>query len=728
MSGENPSIYPQVFIIFKHPMRQNLTILLLLLLGNATFAQNGAFPVGHLPDKGLVLDSGWVFQPGDDPARAQPGFNDRDWKPLNPADELHHLPPIRDAEIGWFRLRLHVDSTLRGKSVATLITGFGAIEIYFNGKHTYQFGHPSGDYNKEQTRFFTNKLLSLTFSQAAEQVIAIRYSFNKRNLYVKFANKRPITRIVLKEINEGFADHAKENSFDSTLRAIQVSFYLPLGFLLLFLYISFRPMKEYLYAGIFCFSLFLAMLLHIFALADPVTANRSNICLLGTQVFYIIGAIAFLHSIYLLYKLKKNWFFYLIVLYGLFTLPFYFISYDSSGLVNAFFFPVINLEFMRLNFMAVTRHRKGAWILLLTSIVFAVTVAAYIFFSIAGEDRAAALMQSISFIIPGIGLSIFYAGEFARTASAERQRATEVERLSQEMIEKEREKQLILGEQNETLEKRVAEQTAELRKSLQDLKETEQQLIQREKMASLGELTAGIAHEIQNPLNFVNNFSDINTELIDEMMAKLEEGKKEEAAALATDLKQNNEKISFHGKRADSIVKGMLQHSRNSSEQKEPTDINNLVDECLRLSFHGMRAKDKSFNAKTAEEFDPELPKANVVPQDIGRVLLNIFTNAFYSVLQKRKTAGPDYEPLVSVKTSYTGGKLIITIRDNGKGIPHGVLDKIYQPFFTTKPAGQGTGLGLSMSYEIITRGHGGELKVETKEGEFAAFTILLPI
>lgn len=709
-------------------MRQSLTILLLLLLGNAAFGQNSAFPVIHLPENGLVLDSGWVFQPGDDPVRADPGFNDHNWTPLNPAEELHHLPALREAQIGWFRLHLRVDSSLRGKSVATLISGFGAIEIFFNGKLIYKFGEPAADFHQEHTRFFINKLLSLTFDQGQEQVIAIRYSFHRRNLYVKFANARPVTRIVLKEINQGFADHLKENSFDSTLRAIQVSFYLPLGFLLLFLYMSFRPLKEYLYSGIFCLSLFLAMLLHIFALADPVTTNRTNICLLGTQVFYIIGATAFLHSIYLLYKMKKNFFFYAIVLYGLFTLPYYFISYDSSGLVNAFFFPVINLEFMRLSILAVSRHRKGAWVLLLTSICFALAVVSYILFTIAEDDRVSALMQSISFVIPGIGLSIFYAGEFARTASAERQRAIEVEKLSKEMIEKEREKQLILGAQNETLEKQVTERTAELRKSLQDLKDAEQQLIQREKMASLGELTAGIAHEIQNPLNFVNNFSDVNTELIDEMTEKIKGGNTDDALALAKDLRQNSDKIHYHGKRADSIVKGMLQHSRNSSEHKEPTDINNLVDECLRLSFHGMRAKDNSFNAKTETYFDLELPIAHVVPQDIGRVFLNIFTNAFYSVMQKMKTAGPGYEPLVTARTGRIDGKLFVQIRDNGKGIPPGVLDKIYQPFFTTKPAGQGTGLGLSMSYEIVTREHEGELKVETKEGEFASFTILLPL
>ena len=266
-----------------------------------------------------------------------------------------------------------------------------------------------------------------------------------------------------------------------------------------------------------------------------------------------------------------------------------------------------------------------------------------------------------------------------------------------------------------------------LEEALANLKSTQSQLIQSEKMASLGELTAGIAHEIQNPLNFVNNFSEVNKELLAEMNEEIQKGNYEEVKAIAKDVTENEEKINHHGKRADSIVKGMLQHSRTSSGQKESTDINNLADECLRLSFHGMRAKDKSFNAKTETDFDNSLQKINIVSQDIGRVLLNLFTNSFYSVLQKRKQAADNYEPVVYVKTERTADAVRIIVRDNGMGIPQKVLDKVFQPFFTTKPTGEGTGLGLSMSYDIITKGHGGELKVETREGEYAEFIIILP-
>lgn len=711
-------------------MNRPVAILLYLLLFSvAVTAQEslkGMQFLQQIPKEGLVLDEGWKFMPGDDPAWADPAFDDSKWTAVNPTDELHHLPLIRNAEIGWFRLKLNIDSSFFGKSPAVLFSGFGAMEIYLNGKRTFVFGHPSSDYTTETTTYFTNKLLSLTFGNSGTQVMAIRYSFNRKNLYLKFANARPVLKFVVKEIDQGFADHLEDSRFESTLRAIKLSFYLPLGFLLLFLYMSFRRQKEFMFAGIFCLSLFMAILMHILALSDPVTVNRSNSLLLTTQVFYIIGAFSFLHSIYIIYDRKKSWFFYLIVAYGLFSIPFYFISYDASGLVNAFFFPVINLEFLRLNIQAVYHRRKGAVILLLTSLLFALAVVSYIIFTINQQPQTAALLESISYILPGIGLSLFYAGEFARTAVAERQRTQEVKKLSDEMIAREKEKQQILASQNETLEQQVAERTAELRRSMQELKDTEEQLIRREKMASLGELTAGIAHEIQNPLNFVNNFSEVNTELIDEMNEGLKTGKHAEAGKLAVDIRQNNEKINYHGKRADSIVKAMLQHSRNSSGIKEPVNINNLVDECLRLSFHGMRAKDKSFNAKTELLLDPEVREIRGVSQDIGRVLLNLFTNAFYAVMDKQKKADASYEPLVNASTKKVPGAVHIIVRDNGNGIPPRVLDKIFQPFFTTKPAGQGTGLGLSMSYDIITKGHEGELKVETKEGEFAEFTIIL--
>ncbi|WP_426671303.1 two-component regulator propeller domain-containing protein [Mucilaginibacter sp. McL0603] len=274
----------------------------------------------------------------------------------------------------------------------------------------------------------------------------------------------------------------------------------------------------------------------------------------------------------------------------------------------------------------------------------------------------------------------------------------------------------------------IEAQRDHLEKAFGDLKSAQTQLIQSEKMASLGELTAGIAHEIQNPLNFVNNFSDVNEEMLGELEEELNKGDIAEAKAIAADIRENERKINHHGKRADFIVKGMLQHSRTSTGERQPTNINTLADEFFRLSYHGLRAKDKSFNAELTTHFDENLPKVNVVQQDMGRVLLNLFNNAFYAVKQKVKTSGADYKPGVTVTTTSANGQVIIKVKDNGVGIPDAIKEKILQPFFTTKPTGEGTGLGLSLSYDILVKGHSGTLDILSKEGEGSEFIVKLPV
>ncbi len=265
-----------------------------------------------------------------------------------------------------------------------------------------------------------------------------------------------------------------------------------------------------------------------------------------------------------------------------------------------------------------------------------------------------------------------------------------------------------------------------IEKAYNELKSTQSQLIQSEKMASLGELTAGIAHEIQNPLNFVNNFSEVNRDLIDEMQEQISIGNNQQAIETAKNIRENEEKIIQHGQRADAIVKGMLQHSRVSTGQKELTDINALCDEYLRLAYHGLRAKDKSFNATIKSDFDSNIDKLNIVPQDVGRAMLNLVNNAFYAVNEKHKQNGVAYDPTITVVTRKVNGKIEISVKDNANGIPQNILDKIFQPFFTTKPTGQGTGLGLSLAYDIV-KAHGGEIKVNSREGEFTEFVVRLP-
>ena len=282
---------------------------------------------------------------------------------------------------------------------------------------------------------------------------------------------------------------------------------------------------------------------------------------------------------------------------------------------------------------------------------------------------------------------------------------------------------------DELQEKRraIEESNTALQKSLEELKSAQTQLIHSEKMASLGELTAGIAHEIKNPLNFVNNFADVSQELIEEMSEELDNGDFDEARNIAKDLMQNLQKINHHGQRADSIVKSMLLHSRTGSGEKHATDINNLADEYMRLAYHGLRAKDNTFNAEMETTFDQDIPSIQVISQDIGRVFLNLITNAFQAVHERRKEEGDAYVPKVSLKTQMDEKQVVISIRDNAKGISSELTSKIFQPFFTTKPTGQGTGLGLSISFDIV-KAHGGKLELDSMIGKGSEFVVSLPL
>jgi signal transduction histidine kinase len=393
---------------------------------------------------------------------------------------------------------------------------------------------------------------------------------------------------------------------------------------------------------------------------------------------------------------------------------------------------LLQLSVARISFLAIRRKKRGAWIIAAGALFYVILFPLFLAQGILSSSFLLNLstLRTITYVaarfsIP-IATSIYLGLDIAFTSRRLQKKLIEVNQLSEKTLAQEQEKQEILANQKKHLEQEVLHRTNELTRSLEELKATQSQLIQKEKMASLGELTAGIAHEIQNPLNFVNNFSDVNAELVDELQAELKAGNTEDAFSISNEIKDNEQKINHHGKRADAIVKGMLQHSRASSGKKEPIDINALADEYLRLSYHGLRAKDKDFNADFKTDFDETIGNIEVVPQDIGRVLLNLYNNAFYAVYAKKKQLNGTFEPTVEVSTKRVGNNVMITVKDNGTGIPQKVLDKIYQPFFTTKPTGQGTGLGLSLSYDII-KAHGGEIRVESKEGEYTECVVQLP-
>ena len=330
------------------------------------------------------------------------------------------------------------------------------------------------------------------------------------------------------------------------------------------------------------------------------------------------------------------------------------------------------------------------------------------------------------------GLASLWLGVFLLIVRSQRKSLTTEQAQRQQSAQA----QQAIESQNQSLEYEVHQRTADLarqtdalRTTLQELQATQDQLIQREKMASLGELTAGIAHEIQNPLNFVNNFADVSAELVAELEEERARPQRDAGleAELLADLRQNLQRISQHGGRASGIVRGMLAHSRQGSGERQPVDVNALCDEYLRLAYHGLRAKDKTFNATLDTDFAPDLPKVAAVPGDLGRVLLNLLTNAFYAVQQRQRQGEPGYRPTVGVATKQAGQWVEICVRDNGTGMPAEVQAKIFQPFFTTKPSGEGTGLGLSLSYDIITQGHSGTLGVASQVGQGTTFTLQLP-
>jgi two-component system NtrC family sensor kinase len=396
-------------------------------------------------------------------------------------------------------------------------------------------------------------------------------------------------------------------------------------------------------------------------------------------------------------------------------------------------------ELLRLTGRALRQRQRGAWIigagfavilLVIVGLILSAVVCALLHVSnpLQSLTQGNWVVSLLVYLSPALGISLFLAREFALDSQLLQVQLAEVQRLSAQTLAQEQEKQTLLAAQNETLEHQVQQRTGELQRSLTDLRATQAQLIQKEKMASLGELTAGIAHEIQNPLNFVNNFSEVSTELVEELQEALAARDTAEAAELASDVAQNLGKIAEHGKRAAAIVRGMLEHSRASTGERKPTDVNALCDEYLRLAYQGLRAKDKTFNAALNLDLASDLPLVEGVGADLGRVLLNLFNNAFYAVRQRQQTGEPGYAPTVSVSTTFTNQQVHVVVRDNGPGIPAEVRAKIFQPFFTTKPTGEGTGLGLSLSHDIISQGHGGTLAVESQEGVGTVFTITLAI
>ena len=684
---------------------------------------NGVVEIKNIPREGIFLDKGWKYKLGDNPERAMKEYNDQDWNTIDPTPDIHNLPILWKDSVVWFRVALNIDSTQIGNLTMTVSQG-GASELYLDGRLIERFGEVSQIPGEIVAYNPNRKPVSFPANKPGIQILAVRYALEPNIRYTTEWDTEnlgiSITLNTFENANRVYHNYRVYNDKSNFFR---IAAYVILAILYLAFYVSDRRQRTSLY--FFVYALMWAVIWSLFQftlILDPPVRYLfylSNLSL----VLQVTGWLFCLTAIYDLLKQRKNWIFYSLSLFGVVCIPLGMFIYGWGWLIYAAgFITLANIDITRIAFLASRRKWKGAWILLTGAMLCLTTWVIFLMSAIIKLplDINPWFIFSLNHLTIPVAVSIYLGYDFALTNRSLEQKLVEVQTLSKE-------KSQILFSQNEMLEKQVSERTAELKQSLNDLKLAQAQLIQSEKMASLGELTAGIAHEIQNPLNFVNNFSEINKDLIDELQMELKAGKTEDAFAISNNIKENEQKILHHGKRADAIVKGMRQHSRAGAAKKEPTDINSLADEYLRLSYHGLRARDKTFNATLKTDFDESIGKIDIVPQDIGRVLLNLINNAFYAVSEKKNEKNDGYEPMVTVSTKKTGDHVLISVKDNGSGIPQKIVDKIFQPFFTTKPTGQGTGLGLSLAYDII-KAHGGNIKAETKEEEGAEFVIEIPI
>ena len=724
--------------------------LLLFVFTNKCLPQAATiFRIDKLSSDGILLDKGWKFHVGDDPAYANAHYDDKAWKTINPALDIYDLPQIPRSGIVWFRLHLSIDSSLFNQLVL-IIQQSGASEIYLDGKLIHHFGTISAD--KERVKAYDPlwKPVSLPMSKSTQHVLAVRFACQPNIRYTTmFETNNHALWIQIKDVESGVSFYHQQVSRFIWFHIIIIGVCFLFCILHFAFYLFYPSQKANFYFAMFALFYVTANVLQRTFYLEAHEIKYKFFLANFSFTFFMVGNLFLLTAIHYLPKQKKDIYYWSLIVYVIISFFLNAGPYRWGWLAGGVLAQnLIQFNILRISLLALRKKRRGTLIIVAGAILYSIS---FVIFLAQGKLVNVDTFLTISTLrtvffnmfqlsIP-MAVSIFLGLEFAFVNDTLQQKLKEVNELSDKNLTQEREKQEILTSQNVILESRVHERTAALSQSLKELKETQNLMIQQEKMASLGELTAGIAHEIQNPLNFVNNFSEVNKELLTELKDEIEKGNLNDVKAIATNVIENEEKINHYGKRADGIVKGMLQHSRSSSGVKEPTNINALADEYLRLAFHGFRAKDRSFDATMKTDFDATIGNINIIPQDIGRVILNLINNAFYAVAEKKKqlTDGlphpANYEPTISVSTKKANARLDdhpgrdiveIKVADNGNGIPQKVLDKIFQPFFTTKPTGQGTGLGLSLSYDIV-RAHGGELKVETEENKGSTFVIILP-
>jgi signal transduction histidine kinase len=681
---------------------------------------------GMLDKDGLLsldISQAWKYHPGDDMGWADPAYDDTRWYDIAP-DKLRPeaMPDSLWDGYGWWRITFTADTTLCLQISRLHFYCWGAAEVYLDGKKIQSYGHFSSQADKAKNfvaPYAPDRPLQIPW--VGQHVLAVRYAHHqaKRNEELLKKNAQYLGFRV------GLANEVKGIQSDYRYAISLAAFTIIAAILSLLFFLHFllflkfpKDNSNLVLMLVILLFLIAALCAYLLLFVHPDGFWRSITGAYINSTAFSLGLALLPYALARIFRLTKfNWSKHLVWFLIPRTFNYHFQLLPIiivDGLLILTILIIIGL-FM---YEAIRNKKPGV------QYVMTGAIGTTVFLLINRLDSAAVI--DLNFALLNVDIVLLYIsfpiGLYVYITSR-------------------------YGSLISSLEKEVTDRTFELKHSLEELKSTQAQLIQSEKMASLGELTAGIAHEIQNPLNFVNNFSEVSNELIEEVLEERKKEKVERDEALEEeilgDLQQNLQKINLHGKRASDIVKGMLEHSRTSTGKKEPTDINALCDEYLRLAYHGLRAKDKFFNATLKTDYDASIGKVNVVPQDIGRVILNLITNAFYAVAERERgrlltlpgfgtpaaledvPAPAPYEPTVTVSTKKTGGTIEISIADNGNGIPAPIMGKIFQPFFTTKPTGQGTGLGLSLSYDIV-KAHGGEIKVVSNESKGTEFVIQL--
>jgi two-component system NtrC family sensor kinase len=724
-------------------------LLLCLLFGLGGMPAHRAAAQAVLPDTagtvlrtvplgGSVLDKGWKFRAGDDSAYARPEYDDAAWAPINPNQLPGQLPQLAGVRVGWLRLRLAVADSLRGRALVLLLQQTGASEVYLNGRLLRRYGHVSADPAQVQPGPFTAVPLEVHFAGPPEQVLAVRFAPWPPLAW--FKDNISFLRVRITGL-PGLLRRSAE-------RAVAPAAYFATGavfVLLSLLHLFFRRYNPAQRANLYFAYYAGAAALGFGALYQgwQVQGMVPSLALgIGADTFLLLSYVWAVRALYELFGFRPGrlyaglW----VTLAGCLVLSEFtqLTSFSVKTTYSFEFFSFVALasaEQLRLTMRGLRQQQRGARLIAAGysgALLFAGAYALLIIAQVPISFRLSATLVALMALLPALGISLFLAREFATNSELLLVKLRQVQQLSAQTQAQQAEKQALLATENERLEAQVAARTTEVagqrdraEQALVQLRTTQAQLVQAEKMAFLGELTSGIAHELQNPLTFMKSFAEVSTGLVDTIDGTGPGGLGGEILA---GLKQNLQQISQHGQRASSIIKDMLAHSRSGAGPRVPTDLNALAHESLTLAYEGCKAHNPAFTARLVEDLDPHLPPAAVVAADLGRVLLNLGTNAFYAVQQGARRAGPGYVPVVTLSTRARPGVVEIRVRDNGPGMSGDVVARVFEPFFTTKPVGEGTGLGLSLSHDIITKGHGGTLVVESEEGRGTEFIIILPV